>query len=103
MRFVEEEIFGAVLAVMSVETEEEAIALANDSKYGLGAALWTSDLSRAHRVSHRLEAGRGWNNTKGDGDTTVPFGGVKASGNGRDKSWHALEKYTEIKNTWIRL
>ena len=103
MRFVQEEIFGPVLAVMSFDTEEEAIALANDSKYGLGAALWTNDLSRAHRVSRRLEAGMVWVNTWGDGDTTVPFGGVKASGNGRDKSWHALEKYTEIKNTWIRL
>jgi acyl-CoA reductase-like NAD-dependent aldehyde dehydrogenase len=103
MRFVQEEIFGPVLAVMSFDTEEEAVALANDSKYGLGAAIWTNDLSRAHRVSRRLESGMVWVNTWGDGDTTVPFGGVKASGNGRDKSWHALEKYTEIKNTWIRL
>ncbi|MBU1465489.1 MAG: aldehyde dehydrogenase family protein, partial [Gammaproteobacteria bacterium] len=103
MRFVQEEIFGPVLAVMTFETEEEAIELANDSKYGLGAAIWTNDLSRAHRVSRKLESGMVWVNTWGDGDTTVPFGGVKASGNGRDKSWHALEKYTEIKNTWIRL
>ncbi|WP_219702545.1 aldehyde dehydrogenase [Marinomonas lutimaris] len=103
MRFVQEEVFGPVLAVMTFETEEEAIDLANDSKYGLGAAIWTNDLSRAHRVSRKLESGMVWVNTWGDGDTTVPFGGVKASGNGRDKSWHALEKYTEIKNTWIRL
>ena len=103
MTFVQEEIFGPVLAVMTFDTEEQAIALANDSKYGLGASVWTDNLSRAHRVSRQLETGMVWVNTWGDGDTTVPFGGVKASGNGRDKSWHALEKYTEIKNTWIRL
>ncbi|SBS29014.1 Aldehyde dehydrogenase PuuC [Marinomonas aquimarina] len=103
MEFVQEEIFGPVLAMMTFDTEEEAITLANDSKYGLGAAIWTADLSRAHRVSRKLESGMVWVNTWGDGDTTVPFGGVKASGNGRDKSWHALEKYTEVKNTWIRL
>ncbi|MCB5162485.1 aldehyde dehydrogenase [Marinomonas algarum] len=103
MEFVREEIFGPVLAVMTFDTEEEAIALANDSQYGLGASVWTNDLARAHRVSRLLESGMVWVNTWGDGDTTVPFGGVKASGNGRDKSWHALEKYTEIKNTWISL
>lgn len=103
MTFVKEEIFGPVLAVMTFDTEAEAIELANDSKYGLGASIWTNDLGRAHRVSRLLESGMVWVNTWGDGDTTVPFGGVKASGNGRDKSWHALEKYTEIKNTWISL
>ena len=103
MTFVQEEIFGPVLAVMTFDTEAEAIELANDSKYGLGAAIWTNDLGRAHRVSRLLESGMVWVNSWGDGETTVPFGGVKASGNGRDKSWHALEKYTEIKNTWISL
>ena len=103
MEFVKEEIFGPVLAVSSFSTEEEALALANDSKYGLGAALWTENLSRAHRVSRQLESGMVWVNTWGEGDTTVPFGGVKASGNGRDKSLHALEKYTELKNVMIRI
>jgi acyl-CoA reductase-like NAD-dependent aldehyde dehydrogenase len=103
MEFVREEIFGPVLAVSTFDTEEEGVALANDSKYGLGASIWTSDLSRAHRVSRQLESGMVWVNTWGDGDTTVPFGGVKASGNGRDKSLHAMEKYTELKNVWIRL
>lgn len=103
MTFVKEEIFGPVLAVCEFETEAEAIALANDSQYGLGAAVWTENLSRAHRVSRKIESGMVWVNTWGEGDTTVPFGGVKASGNGRDKSLHALEKYTDIKNVMIRL
>lgn len=103
MTFVKEEIFGPVLAVCDFETEEEAIELANDSQYGLGAAVWTENLSRAHRVSGKIESGMVWVNTWGEGDTTVPFGGVKASGNGRDKSLHALEKYTDIKNVLIRL
>ncbi|MEH6575525.1 MAG: aldehyde dehydrogenase [Amphritea sp.] len=103
MTFVREEIFGPVLAVNEFDTEEEAIALANDSEYGLGASVWTSNLSRAHRVSRRIQSGMVWVNTWGEGDTTVPFGGVKASGNGRDKSLHSLEKYTELKTVWIRL
>ncbi|WP_421866273.1 aldehyde dehydrogenase [Motiliproteus sp.] len=103
MTFVKEEIFGPVLAVCEFETEEEAIALANDSQYGLGASVWTSNLSRAHRVSRQLQSGMVWVNTWGEGDTTVPFGGVKASGNGRDKSLHAMEKYTDMKNVFIRL
>lgn len=103
MTFVKEEIFGPVLAVCDFATEEEALTLANDSQYGLGAAVWTENLSRAHRVSANIESGMVWVNTWGEGDTTVPFGGVKASGNGRDKSLHALEKYTDIKNVLIRL
>ena len=103
MTFVQEEIFGPVLALIEFDTEAEAIALANDSRYGLGASLWTDNLSRAHRVSRQLASGMVWVNTWGDGDTTVPFGGIKASGNGRDKSLHALEKYTELKTTWIHL
>lgn len=103
MSFVIDEIFGPVLAVCEFETEEEAIALGNDSQYGLGAAVWTNNLSRAHRVSRKLESGMVWVNTWGEGDSTVPFGGVKSSGNGRDKSLHALEKYTDVKNVLIRL
>jgi len=103
MAFVKEEIFGPVLAVCEFETEAEAIELANDSEYGLGAAVWTQDISRAHRVSRKIESGMVWVNTWGEGDSTVPFGGVKASGNGRDKSLHALEKYTDVKNVLIRL
>ena len=99
----QEEIFGPVLVVTRFKTEEQALALANDSRYGLGAAVWTRDLSRAHRISHRLKAGSVFVNNYNDGDMTVPFGGYKQSGNGRDKSLHALEKFTELKTIWIAL
>ena len=99
----QEEIFGPVLVVTRFKPEEQALALANDSRYGLGAAVWTRDLSRAHRVSRRLKAGSVFVNNYNDGDMTVPFGGYKQSGNGRDKSLHALEKFTELKTIWIAL
>lgn len=99
----QEEIFGPVLVVTRFKTEEQALALANDSRYGLGAAVWTRDLSRAHRVSRRLKAGSVFVNNYNDGDMTVPFGGYKQSGNGCDKSLHALEKFTELKTIWIAL
>lgn len=103
MTCVREEIFGPVLSVAGFDTEEEVIALANDCVYGLGASIWTDNLSRAHRVSREIESGMVWVNTWGEGDTTMPFGGVKGSGNGRDKSLHSLEKYTELKSVWISL
>ena len=98
-----EEIFGPVLVVTRFKTEAQALALANDSQYGLGAAVWTRGLSRAHRMSRRLKAGSVFVNNYNDGDMTVPFGGYKQSGNGRDKSLHALEKFTELKTIWISL
>ncbi|GAA0355451.1 aldehyde dehydrogenase [Bowmanella denitrificans] len=103
MRIAREEIFGPVMSVIAFDDETQAISIANDSDYGLGAALWTSDLSRAHRLARQLRAGSVWINNYNDGDMTVPFGGYKQSGNGRDKSLHALDKYTELKTTWIQL
>ncbi|MFJ2769683.1 aldehyde dehydrogenase [Streptomyces sp. NPDC087300] len=103
MPLAREEIFGPVLSVLTFETLDEAVALANDSEYGLAAGLWTSDLSAAHTVARRLRAGTVWVNCYEEGDLTVPFGGYKQSGHGRDKSAHALEKYTELKTTWIQL
>ncbi|MDQ8034719.1 MAG: aldehyde dehydrogenase [Bordetella sp.] len=103
LTIVREEIFGPVLAVTRFESEDEVVALANQSIYGLGSGLWTADLSRAHRVSRRLRAGLVWVNCYFDGDVTVPFGGVKQSGFGRDKSLHALEKYSALKTTWFKL
>ncbi|MFI5659981.1 aldehyde dehydrogenase [Streptomyces sp. NPDC051684] len=102
-RLAREEIFGPVLSVLTFDDVDEAIALANATEYGLAAGLWTSDLSTAHRVSRALKAGTVWVNCYEEGDLTVPFGGMKQSGNGRDKSAHALEKYMELKTTWIQL
>ncbi|CAM5301905.1 Betaine-aldehyde dehydrogenase OS=Streptomyces alboniger OX=132473 GN=CP975_22020 PE=4 SV=1 [Streptomyces alboniger] len=103
MALAREEIFGPVLSVLTFETLDEAVALANATEYGLAAGLWTADLSTAHTVARRLRAGTVWVNCYEEGDLTVPFGGYKQSGNGRDKSRHALDKYTELKTTWIQL
>ena len=103
MKIAAEEIFGPVLSIIAFDTEEEAITIANDTDYGLAAAVWTQDLTRAHMVSRALRAGTVHVNSYDEDDITVPFGGYKQSGNGRDKSLHALEKYTELKTTWIRL
>jgi gamma-glutamyl-gamma-aminobutyraldehyde dehydrogenase len=103
MRLAREEIFGPVLSVLTFDDLDEAVTLANATEYGLAAGLWTSDLSTAHNVARALRAGTVWVNCYEEGDLTVPFGGMKQSGNGRDKSAHALEKYTELKTTWIQL
>ncbi|BCH20673.1 aldehyde dehydrogenase [Mesorhizobium sp. L-8-3] len=103
MRLACEEVFGPVLAVMRFDTEEEAIRLANSTDYGLAAAVWTANLSTAHRMVRAIKAGVVHVNTYGGADITVPLGGVKQSGFGRDKSLHALEKFTELKTAWIAL
>lgn len=103
MRIAREEIFGPVLSVIGFDSAEEAVAIANDSPYGLAAAVWTSNLSKAHLTAKALRAGSVWVNQYDGGDMTAPFGGFKQSGNGRDKSLHAFDKYTELKATWIKL
>lgn len=103
MTIAQEEIFGPVLAVIGFDHENEALQIANDSIYGLGAAVWTSNIDRAHRMAKKLRAGTVWINSYEEGDATVPFGGFKQSGFGRDKSLHAIDKYCDLKTTWIHL
>jgi gamma-glutamyl-gamma-aminobutyraldehyde dehydrogenase len=102
-RLFREEVFGPVLAVTPFTTEAEAVHLANATDFGLAAGVWTSNLSRAHRMVRAIRAGVVHVNTYGGADGTVPLGGVKQSGNGHDKSLHALDKYTDLKTAWIQL
>ena len=103
MTIAREEIFGPVLSAMTFKTPDEALKIANDSFYGLEANLWTNDLTKAHRMARALRAGTVTVNTRDGGGIEVPFGGYKQSGFGRDKSLHALEKYTQLKTTYINL
>jgi acyl-CoA reductase-like NAD-dependent aldehyde dehydrogenase len=103
MTIAREEIFGPVMSVIRFKTEAEAVALANASTYGLQASVWSDNVNRAHRVARALRAGTVHVNQYDEDDITVPFGGYKQSGNGRDKSLHALDKYTELKTTWLRI
>ncbi|HEX8788095.1 MAG TPA: aldehyde dehydrogenase [Telluria sp.] len=103
MRIAREEIFGPVLSVLSFTDLDEAVRQANGTPYGLAAAVWTSDMSRAIRTARKLRAGTVHVNQYDNDDITVPFGGYKQSGNGRDRSLHAFDKYTELKTTWIQV
>jgi acyl-CoA reductase-like NAD-dependent aldehyde dehydrogenase len=103
MRIAREEIFGPVLSVIRFTDETQAVAMANDTTYGLQASVWSDNINRAHRVARALRAGTVHVNQYDEDDITVPFGGYKQSGNGRDKSLHAFDKYTELKTTWIRI
>ncbi len=102
-RLFREEVFGPILAVTPFQTEAEAATLANATDFGLAAGVWTANLSRAHRMVRAIKSGVVHVNTYGGSDNTVPLGGMKQSGNGHDKSLHALDKYTELKTAWIQL
>jgi aldehyde dehydrogenase (NAD+) len=103
MAIAREEIFGPVLAAIEFVDVDEAIARANDSMYGLAAAVWTRDIKKAHYVASKLQAGTVWVNTYNVYDTAAPFGGYKQSGFGREMSMHALEHYTQTKTVWVDL
>lgn len=102
-RCIREEIFGPVCHIQPFDTEEEAVAMANDSDYGLCAAVWTTNLSRAHRMARALEAGIVWVNAWYLRDLRTPFGGVKASGIGREGGAWSLDFYSELRNVCIKL
>ena len=101
MAIAREEVFGPVLAVLRFDQIEDAIALANDTVYGLASAVWTSNLSTAHRMIRAIRAGVVYVNSYGGADLTLPLGGFKQSGFGRDRSLHALDKYVDLKAAWI--
>jgi len=103
MRIAQEEIFGPVAAVIRFETEDEAIAIANDSIFGLAASVWTKDLNTAHRMARNLESGMVWVNCYDHGDMTQPWGGYKQSGQGRDKCFETLTAHMQTKSIWINL
>jgi acyl-CoA reductase-like NAD-dependent aldehyde dehydrogenase len=103
MRIAQEEIFGPVAAVIPVSDVDEAIAVANDTIYGLAAAVWTNDVTKAHRVARGIKAGTVWVNTAGNVDPSVSFGGYKQSGFGRELGRHSMETYTQTKSVWLNL
>jgi betaine-aldehyde dehydrogenase len=103
MTITREEIFGPVLSVLDFDEEDEVIARANDTEFGLSAGVFTRDLARAHRVIGRLEAGTCFLNSYNDAPVEAPFGGVKASGVGRENSRAAIEHYSQLKTVYVRM
>jgi acyl-CoA reductase-like NAD-dependent aldehyde dehydrogenase len=103
MKIAQEEIFGPVLATLAFDDIDQVVQSANQNAYGLAAAVWTRDVKKAHTVSRRLRAGTVWINTYGVMDASLPFGGYKSSGFGRELGANALEHYTEVKTVWMNL
>jgi len=103
MRIFKEEVFGPFVVIATFKTEEDALEMANDSIYGLGSAVFTQDITRAHRIARRIEAGMVWINSSNDSDYRIPFGGVKQSGIGRELGEAGLAGYTQTKAVHVNL
>lgn len=103
MKIFREEVFGPFVVIVSFKTEADALKMANDTTYGLGSAVFTKDISRAHRVAKRIAAGMVWINSSNDSDYRVPFGGVKQSGIGRELGEAGLANYTQIKSVHVNM
>ena len=101
MRIAQEEVFGPVLSVIKFKDEEEAVAIANDVAFGLGAGVWTQSIKRATTMARRIRAGTVWVNTYRAVSFTMPFGGYKASGLGRENGMEAIDGYLQSKSVWI--
>jgi acyl-CoA reductase-like NAD-dependent aldehyde dehydrogenase len=101
MRIAQEEVFGPVLSIIKFKDEEEAVAIANDVAYGLAAGVWTQSIKRATMLARRIRAGTVWVNTYRAVSMTMPFGGYKASGLGRENGAEAIEAYLQTKSVWI--
>ena len=103
MKVAKEEIFGPVLCAIDFENENEALEIANDTNYGLNAMIWSNDLNKVHKLAKRIKSGKVLVNSLSDGDMSLPHGGYKQSGFGRDKSLEALGQYTQTKLTLIEI
>jgi acyl-CoA reductase-like NAD-dependent aldehyde dehydrogenase len=103
MRIAQEEIFGPVMSILKFSDEADAYRIANDTEYGLAAGVWTSDLSRAHRAARALKAGTVWVNTYQMVYPSVPYGGVKQSGHGRNLGEESLADFTQTKSVWMKV
>jgi len=103
MKIYREEVFGPFVVIVGFKTEEEALEMANDTTYGLGSAVFTSDITRAHRIARRIEAGMVWINSSNDSDFRIPFGGVKQSGIGRELGEEGMRGYSQTKSVHVNL
>jgi phenylacetaldehyde dehydrogenase len=103
MRIAQEEIFGPVAALIPFQDENDAVLQGNETTYGLGAGVWTRDVSRAHKVARSLKAGMVWVNCYGEGNLGSPFGGYKQSGIGREGGKYSVDFYTQVKSVFVKL